>query len=245
MYHTQEVIGLNTDVRVNSPSEAVVNSSDESSFHKIRFGELSIGDKFVFHDENLVKTGEYSATHDRLRNRSYFLFFKKDLVTVKDSDEVSLPFDFSSDPKSTKLIESFIESLDDSSTSTTAPPRPLFSNYTIETGDQLHIYWKCLALLSGVATVDVFLETAHNGTYELFKDKDIRSYSGSWCVPIPDLRFLRGTLTGNSVTLTHDYVLLKTDQFSQMFEKKINPGDTCIIMLQNVYGEPPFYSNKA
>lgn len=245
MYHTQEVIGLNTGFRLSTSSEGAPDSNVEFNYQKIRFGELEIGGLFVFHGEELIKTGDYSATNARMRNRSEFLFFKRDLVSVKatdSDDEIHVPFDL--DPEQTKFIKSLADTLLDG-VSTTSSPRPLFSNYTVETGDQLHIRWKCLAVLSGVATFDVFLQTVHNGTYTLLEDKDIRSYFESWVVPIPDLRFRRGTLTDCSVTLSFEHILLTTDKFTQMFDKKVKPGDTCIIMLQNVYGEPPVYHNNA
>ena len=236
MYHTQEVIGLNSDFRLSTSSESATDSNVEFNYQKIRFGELEIGSQFNYHGEELIKTGDYSATNNRMRNRSEFLFFKKDLVSVKatdSDDEIHVPFDV--EPEQTKFTKSLIENLVASAQtgldadtsldgwSTTASPRPLFSNYTIETGDQLHIHWKCLAVLAGVATFDVFLQTVHNGTYMLFEDREVISYSGNWIIPIPDLRFRRGTLTGCSVSISFEQILLWTDQFTQMFDKKVKP----------------------
>lgn len=99
MYHNKEIMNLVPkvqDIKTDDDSQdftiegwlypgkppEVKRTNVETSpiLSKIRFGELGVGDKFVFDGSWLIKTGEYSAESDRKRGKKNYLFFKKDIV---------------------------------------------------------------------------------------------------------------------------------------------------------------------
>lgn len=78
MYHNKEIMNSKLSIIVDLPeSEA---EREDPTLSKIRFGELEVGDKFVFDGCWLVKTSEYRAESDKKRGKNHFLFFKKDIV---------------------------------------------------------------------------------------------------------------------------------------------------------------------
>lgn len=78
MYHNKEIMNSKLSIIGDLPeSEA---EREEPTLSKIRFGELEVGDKFVFDGCWLVKTSEYRAESDKKRGKNHFLFFKKDIV---------------------------------------------------------------------------------------------------------------------------------------------------------------------
>lgn len=79
MYHNKEVIDLVPSIQNIAPVDEQ-NLTNESPISDIRFGELGVGDKFVFDRCWLVKTGEYAAESDRKCGKQRYLFFKKDVV---------------------------------------------------------------------------------------------------------------------------------------------------------------------
>lgn len=78
MYHNKEIMNSMLSIIVGLPeSEA---EREKPILSKIRFGELEVGDKFVFDGCWLVKTSEYRAESDKKRGKNHFLFFKKHIV---------------------------------------------------------------------------------------------------------------------------------------------------------------------
>ena len=70
----------------NQPKEV---ERETPTLSQIRFGELEVGDKFVFDGCWLVKTGEYQAESDKKRGKNHCLFFKKDMVQHEYLGDIS------------------------------------------------------------------------------------------------------------------------------------------------------------
>lgn len=78
MYHTKEVMNFNKPMTNFEPKPQPAREGGELT--PIRFGELSVGSKFVYGGCWLVKTGDYVAESDSKRDKTTYLFFKKDVV---------------------------------------------------------------------------------------------------------------------------------------------------------------------
>ena len=78
IYHTKELVNLNSPIPGVTPE--VESEREMPTLSKVRFGELEVGDRFVFDGSWLVKTGDYNAESDRKRGKTSYLFFKKDVV---------------------------------------------------------------------------------------------------------------------------------------------------------------------
>lgn len=102
MYHTKELENLAPRIQNNEPPVAEKDPANDKTptLSKIRFGELEVGDRFVFDGCWLVKTGEYAAETDCKRGKRSYLFFKKDVVK---EEKVLLHEDGSVKP--TKFLE--------------------------------------------------------------------------------------------------------------------------------------------
>lgn len=85
MYHIKEL--MNPNSAIPDIASEVEAEREMPILSKIRFGELEVGDKFVFDGFWLVKTSEYHAESDKKRGKSHYLFFKKDVVRYKPLKE--------------------------------------------------------------------------------------------------------------------------------------------------------------
>lgn len=89
MYHTNELLTLSPfPVLELKPIEQILEKESPVTYEKIRFGDLNQDEKFVFNHEALIKTGEYTAIHDRSCNKQMFLFNKSNLVSRKKTQNL-------------------------------------------------------------------------------------------------------------------------------------------------------------
>jgi len=82
MYHTKEISNNAQPVKFEQFVETDTCFNRDTLEQK-RFGDLSLGDHFVFNNQMLVKTGEYNAVSDKKMGKSEFIFFKKDMIKIK------------------------------------------------------------------------------------------------------------------------------------------------------------------
>ena len=87
MFHVKELIDFN--LVIPSVESEVELKKKTLILSNIRFGELAVGDKFVFAGNWLVKTGDYSAKSDKKRSKIDYLFFKKDIVLVDNNTSIN------------------------------------------------------------------------------------------------------------------------------------------------------------
>lgn len=85
MFHVKELSYAGPVIPNDSPE--VESEKETPILSNIRFGELAVGDKFVFAGNWLVKTGEYAAESDKKRDKINYLFFKKNIVKYKSEKE--------------------------------------------------------------------------------------------------------------------------------------------------------------
>lgn len=82
MYHTEEILNNAQSVKFEQFAETDT-CFNKDTLERKRFGDLSLGDHFVFNNQMLIKTGEYNAVKDKKMGKSEFLFFKKDMIKVQ------------------------------------------------------------------------------------------------------------------------------------------------------------------
>lgn len=85
MFHVKELLCIESPITNVVPE--VEPEKETPILSNIRFGELAVGDKFVFAGNWLVKTGDYAAESDKKRDKITYLFFKKDIVKHKPEAE--------------------------------------------------------------------------------------------------------------------------------------------------------------
>lgn len=252
MYHNKEVINLTPAIQDIKPTDdrqdftiegwvypdkppEIKHTGIESSpiLSKIRFGELEVGDRFVFNGCWLVKTGEYSAESDKKRGKANYLFFKKDVV------------------KRIKFI-----SLGDLVTSYTNPVDTSYTSYVITEGDSLTVHWKCIKN-TGEFVFDAEINSKEritflNSSSDVLKktpliqdqgaEKKVVPHRGAhligWVIPIPNLiikseRF-QVELTNCSVALGQMFVSIQSDQYENIFDVHLTPGDSVTIVFKNL-----------
>lgn len=120
MYHTNEILNMsNISLKENKYSNEQSVDVNKLITKKVRFGELDIGNIFVFNGKIIKKTGDLTAESDVKRGKQQFVFFKNNLVksivecNSKDSCLSDLPTFINPILKSTDELKKLKKVFDD------------------------------------------------------------------------------------------------------------------------------------
>lgn len=92
MYHTKEILNMAAGFSRSVSYEQEPAQVEEMTTEKRRFGELSIGDLFVFDGLVIKKIGDLTAETNSKTGKRGFVFFKKDIVrSVVRGGSCSMP----------------------------------------------------------------------------------------------------------------------------------------------------------